>query len=481
MILVLVRLEWRLARREPVVWMLAVLGVMLITGAGWLTHASVRDQERAAALARDDEARRLAGWEARALEEQARLRAEGKPLDPVTYGVRHPTFVGHYSGKRYAILPSAPLASLAVGDTDLLPSRYLVSVDRRQFVGLSELQHPLWLRSGRYDPAFVLTVVFPLLLIGAVVPILSRERESGALGLLAAQGAPLPVIALIRAASRGGVVIVALTAAVAGVVLCFAPQQATAEAASAARLMLATFATVVYGAFWLMLAVVVDAASTAPRVALTRLAGAWLLLVVLLPAAIQTSVAVLRPMSSRADFEATITAEKQRIWNGDDVPIMAAFYREHPHIAPTRDPAGSNERFMIYQMRAVLLLDERVRDVEERYARQRQAQHQFLAAARFVSPALLMQHALEELAGTGAGRRAHFDAQLDTFFRRWRAFLIPRIYNRTAVVEHTATPRFFYVDEQMSQVMARCVPDMLAIGAATLLLGLSALRIPRLR
>lgn len=161
------------------------------------------------------------------------------------------------------------------------------------------------------------------------------------------------------------------------------------------------------------------------------------------------------------------------------MPIMTAFYREHPHIAPARDPRGSNERFMIYQMRAVLLLDERVRDIEERYTRQRQAQRRFLAAARFVSPALLMQHALEEVAGTGVGRRAHFDAQLDAFFSEWRAFFIPRIYNRVPVVEHTATPRFSYVEEQMSHVIAQSVPDMLIIGAATLLLGLSARRTRR--
>lgn len=462
-----------MSHRQPVIWLLVFTTCALLAGAGVVTAQWLRAQEHSHALARQDEARRMAQWQEAGRKEEAELIAKGEAIAPTRFGVRHATHLGHYSGKRYAILPPAPLAAMAVGDADVERSQLLVSVDRRQFTGLSDVQHPLWLRAGRFDPAFVLTMVLPLLLVAAAAPVLSGDR-AGVLPLLVAQGAPLARVAAVRLLVRGGPVLLAALVSTAVMAVWGRPAEMAPGAHDGLRLIGLLAVVAIYGALWLALILWVDIHSRGAGTAMLTLAGVWLVFAIAVPALVHVAAVTLSPVSSRADLEEAIREAQQVVWSKGFEDRQARFFADHPDIDPAA--VGGLERFMINQMLMVLEQDALTSSLEARDAAARARQARVVAMARVLSPVLLAQHAMEEAAGSGAGRRQHFTQQFDTYFLAWRAFFVPRIYDRRPISDLSTVPVFIYREEPWTSPLRRSALDLILLSAATMLLAAAGLR-----
>ena len=85
--------------------------------------------------------------------------------------------------------PPVPLAALAVGQSDLLPYYYDVSIytNESTFQQNGEVENPLNLMVGRFDLAFVVIYLLPLLVLALSYNVLSEEREQGTLALTLSQ------------------------------------------------------------------------------------------------------------------------------------------------------------------------------------------------------------------------------------------------------------------------------------------------------
>jgi ABC-2 type transport system permease protein len=458
------RHEWRLAARQGGVWLSVATVVVLLVAAGATTTHWMALQRHAQAVARDDETSRMQFWTERIRLEEQELLAQKKPLTPTAYGPRHATNIGHYSGKRYALLPLPPLGALAVGDTDVERSFVLVSVESSQYAGLTDFHQPLWVRAGRFDAAFVVTMILPLLLIAATSPLLAGDRD-GVLPLLVSQGAPLGRVAAVRTFVRGGPVLGAAIATVGAIGWLAQRSDAGVESEVALRLVLVVTMTMAYGVLWLALAAWLDARLNRPGQATLALVATWLVMAVIAPAVLHATAVTWYPVPSRADLEEAVKEAQQETWSQPREEVLAAFFDEHRDIDPAS--VGSLEQFMIFQMRVVLEGEARVQDLEARYARDRTAQAGFLRVARFLSPTLMLQHAFEEAVGAGAGRRARFTAQLSEYVAAWRAYFIPKIYYRVPIRNLDDTPRFQFVEEGASEIVRAVAPDVALLVLAS--------------
>lgn len=450
-------------------WIACAVLVGTLLGAAWLSHKWMRAQTRLQEMARADETKRLAEQQERINKELAMLKAKGAPLTPVTFSSRHATSVGHYQAKRYAMLPSAPLAVLAIGDTDTQPSQFLVSVDPKQFSGESDLHQPLWLRAGRFDPSFVVAVIFPLLLIAALGAPLSSDR-GGTLSLLATQGAPLMRVARIRILVRGLPItfITLLTlAALVGV-------KHGAMALISLRFLWLVLALLLYAAFWMSLVALVDAISQNIGTTLIRLVAVWAALVVVIPSLTHAAATIIHPVTSRALIEETLREAQQEVWEMPREAVLAEVRKQYPDI--NSGASDSLDEFMMVQMQRITMEGKRVKPMLREHEAQQQVQAAFVRATRFFSPVQMMRHALEESAGVGAGRRTNFLAQVNAFFQTWQNYFVPRIYDRTPVDDMAATPTFRFQEESAMQAVRQTWMDIACLLAVTLLCMTIAMR-----
>lgn len=245
----IVRHEWRMLTGDATIWWLIAIfalsiGYGAVNGTRW-----VRFQRDAIARAEAEEAERLATHEATIAAVNSGSAKVSPFLDP-----RNPEVAGRRLAGRYAALPPAPLAALAIGQSDLLPYYFKMTTDAKETVTAgAELENPQRLLAGRFDLAFVLIYLYPLLILAISYNLLSWEKEQGILALALSQPVPLRTMALAKLTLRFVVFL-----AIIGVIAIVALLVVGADVgASATRLPLWFAAVAAYGLFWFGLAVAI--------------------------------------------------------------------------------------------------------------------------------------------------------------------------------------------------------------------------------
>jgi ABC-2 type transport system permease protein len=74
---------------------------------------------------------------------------------------------------------------------------------------------------------------------------------------------------------------------------------------------------------------------------------------------------------------------------------------------------------------------------------------------RLLSPAILMQDALNDLSGTGVDRHQHFLQQVGQFHEQWRNHFVPLIFRKARIERYATLPTFTYVEEPVPSVVSR--------------------------
>lgn len=158
------REEWRLMLRDRV----AVLGLALLTVLTLVASLTAWESRRAADAER-------ARYQA-----QANQEFEAQPD-------RHPHRMVHYG--HFVFRPLNPLAAFDAGIDVYTGHTLFLEGHRQNSANFGDVrQSSLLLRFGQLTPAFVLQVLAPLLLVFLGHASLARERESGTLRILLAQG-----------------------------------------------------------------------------------------------------------------------------------------------------------------------------------------------------------------------------------------------------------------------------------------------------
>lgn len=465
MIARLVTLEWQILRRDRSLGLVLGLFALLTLYSVYSGVRSVQFQRQAV---------------------QAASRLERARWDELREGVRTGQGDTHPAGIVFMLKPQAtllpgPLAALSAGQADLYPAYFLAKARSDQFYANEEIENPLRLLTGRLDLGFLLVYLYPLLVLAFSYNLLSAEREQGTLVLALSQPTTARALLLTKIGLRAAVILLA-TVGVSLLSAGFGAALGGIDLGSAGVwLRLAGWMVIVllYGLFWFSLALLANALGRTSATNAVGLGAAWLLLVVVLPAVLNTAATTAYPLPSRvamiAAARGAANAEMQR-----STQVLAEQYAEHPEFAP-RDGQVKGLPVMSEQVAVEERVERLIAPVVARFDRQRAHREALVGGLRFLSPPVLADAALSDLAGTGAPQYRWFEAEGRRFREAWREYFRPRIYRQQLldVAEYDRIPRFRLHPEPAAGQLLRLGAAALGILVPTLLiaaLSLGALR-----
>lgn len=435
--------------------LLTAIGYALINGQSW-----VNKQQQAVRAAQTEEL-------ARVQEAKANFAAmnEGK-FTPRSafYNPANPLWVGNRHAATYAVLPPIALAATAIGQSDLNPPYVKVSADNKDtFAFHEEIENPSNLLAGNFDLAFVAVFLLPLLIIALSYSMLSAEREQGTLAIALSNPVPLGALIAGKLAFRAGLVFsLAVSITVAGLIATGA-DLATMD--GLVRLGWWTVLLLAYSLFWFGLAMAVSALGKTSAQNALILVGLWIVFLLVVPTLISIAVNAAYPVPSRVEMVGAIRAA-QTDANKEYDATVARFEQEHTEMTPIPgvlsgdDYERARKRVLVQQAAA-----ERTAQVMADYDRQLASQQRVVDWLRFLSPGILLQEALNDIAGTGNSRYQHFSRQVDRFHRDWQGFFLPKVLKNTplTLADYERFPRFRYVEQPFSELNPRLFGGLLGL------------------
>ena len=463
--------ELRLLRADRMLRMVAVLFAVLLVAA--LVNGVTWTRFQAATLTelRAADATRFAGY----VDALKRMAPDAPIAGPFAPDPRNPMTIGSRGGTLAALDP-APLAALAVGQSDLLPYYLKVNTGGRQGVLKGdEIENPGNLLTGRFDLAFVIVALFPLVILALSYNMLSGEREDGTLALVLSQPVQLRTLILAKVGVRALVVLAIAFVLVAAGLL--AANVQLGDAAVLSNTLWWFVIVAVYAAFWFGVSLLVNASVRGSAAAAVASVSVWLVLVVLAPVLVNLVAQTRYPTPSRVAFVSlarSVTNEANAVSD----KLMSKYLVDHPELA------GAGVDMSDFWTRSLTVQDTIEKVLAPHYTdfeRQLEQQQAVITGARVLTPALLVQTALEDLAGTGLPRWQAFRAQTLAFHQQWQAFFIARQVRqqKLTAAEVEAVPTFVFREEPRSLVQGRvatCVLWLLLPSALLWGIGLTRLR-----
>lgn len=381
---------------------------------------------------------------------------------------------GFYGGALYATamslratLPPGELAVLTVGQAEGYPMAATVfpfaasnTIFDKHVAGM---ENPNVLAAGRFDLAFVMVWLLPLLVLAGSFDLWSSERERGmAPWLLSQPVAPLRLL-LAKAAARA-LLLVAPPVAILLVTLGAAMDWRGPGAAPWPALLVLGALVLLYGLFWLALALVVNLfARGGAQAALGCLAG-WLVLVVLLPALALALADLAAPPASQAERVNALRAQAM---------LARAELRAQAQASPVPEPdpalAPAIPDSLRHRAAEVARGEVLIAAAQQPFRRQDARRHAWLDALRAVSPAVALQDALERLAGADAARALRFQDQAHGFLLEVRV-LVGRYLDQDRLLGvadyDRGLPRFTFREASAPERAASLLFDGAVIAAA---------------
>jgi ABC-2 type transport system permease protein len=380
-------------------------------------------------------------------------------------------------GARHVYLPPAPFSAVAVGQSDLHPYYTRVTIRTRPIlVHSDEIENPANLLNGRIDLAFVLTFCWPVLVLPLFYNVISEERESGTLALVASQPVSLRSLLLARLVIRSGVVVIVGigTSLVALGLFGGLENVASVDVAAWCAAVLATVS------FWSGLAAIVNLTSWRSAVNAAALTVAWVMLVVVAPALLGELANIWAPVPSRVQLVNTVrTAGNLR--PDELTSLVSTYYEAHPDAIPSNQSADVTAIRGLAQQAEI---DRRMAPIVAEYHAAAARQQRLADWLRLVSPPLLIYDAVGELAGTTASRYRRFAEQVDTYHSAWRGYFAPLVHARTSLTmsHYDRAPRFAFQEECCGIARLRILgPLAVPGGTGLLLLVVALIRAPATR
>lgn len=461
MLWTVIRVEWRNLAGEKAVWAILALFAVLVAWAAVTGGREARARHGVAQAALAEEEERLGR-----LREEA--RAPGEARDPHAVGREH--------GRRAAVLPQGPLASVAGGGAEPV---VFVTTESRTTAGEAELGNPVQELAGPFDLAFVFVFLLPLVIVGLTYDLLAGERERGTLALVLSQPVSLSTFVMGKALQRAILLLgVVLAAALLGPLLAGGALWADGGLRTALYVAL----LVAYTAFWFAAALAVNAWGQSSAGNALALVALWLGLVVVVPGLVAVAVDAVYPPPSRVEL---VNAARAAASDAEE----QASALEGDHGAEAADEGGEEgalaERYRSTVQRALVVqeeLERRVAPVVAAFREQLERQQVLVNRLRFLSPAIVLHEGLYDVAGAGVERRAGFLEQVDAWHAEWRAFFAERIRAGRELTpeDYAALPSFGYVEEPPSELGARVGVGFAGLVLPTLvLLGVAAVGLRR--
>jgi ABC-2 type transport system permease protein len=233
-----------------------------------------------------------------------------------------------------------------------------------------------------------------------------------------------------------------------------------------------------YAAFWFGVALVVNASVRGSAASAVMSVSVWLVLVVLAPVLVNLVAQSRHPTPSRVAFISLVRSVTNEA-NAVADRLMSKYMVDHPELA------GAGVDMSDFWTRSLTVQDTIEKTLAPHYAsfeRQLADQQAVITRARVFTPALLMQTALEDLAGTGLPRWQAFRAQTLAFHAQWQDYFISRQIRqqKLSAAEVAAVPVFRFKEETSAEVSARVLNALVwLLVPAVLLWGAGLVRLRR--
>ena len=453
------RLEWRILRRDRAA--LLVLGVF----AAFLLIAALAGGRAASTLEDGIDAERQSESDAAAAHTTALRELAGSDVAFSARDPRDPVWMGQDGAARTAVLPPAPLAPIALGQRDLHPQAVRVTTGVRltaQRESQTAMSGPTRQMTGPFDPAFLFVMLFPLVVIALSYELLSGERERGTLTMLLSQPVTQTSLVLGKAGARAtALCIVTVAFAVLGLAVAGADLSSGAAWFHVALYMAVMVA---WALFWFAAAVAVNAWGAGSDRNALMLVGFWLALVVIVPGLVSVAVDTLSPAPSSSELEHEIREAAEDI----ERELVGL---EGRHDVDTRTEGFSKKKVAVESE-----LLERSAPLLEEHRRLQGEREDLVSALRFTSPALVVQLALEDIAGSGTVRHGRFTEQVAAYHGTYRDFFSARIQAGTplAQADVAEVPKMVFQEEPASALAGRVLGGLALLAVLIgLLLGLA--------
>lgn len=471
--------EARSLAQTGALWSILALLIFAIGFAAWSGGRSISRQVKGANDAATYEAGLRDQMRQETAEYEAKMRATGGQYEFAT--VRHApgegppqgTNAGAVGGETaaYIALPPTGLAALSIGQSDIQLDYLPVSMGTTlAMTKNAELENPVNLLAGSFDIAFVVIFLLPIFILAMTYDLLSSEQERGTLAMILAHPVTLREFMASKLIARAVVILAVVIGFGLLAVLTVGTELATAE--TWLRFGLWIIAMLLYSMFWFALAVLVNLYGRSSATNGTILAGAWLILVVIVPNLISLVATTIYPAPSRMDL--TVAAREAQTGAEKNMnKALDAFYAEHMEYVPAGDQRAMD--FMTLGQASANAIEKALVPLYAEFQVRLDQQEGLVQRFQYLSPAVMMQLALNEIAGNSGDRYEDFLQQAVTFRTVWNNYFAERFLRRDPLRpgDYATFPVFHYRPEAFRTVLLRLAPSLL--GLLVILLGVALL------
>lgn len=355
-------------------------------------------------------------------------------------------------------LPTAPLAALSAGQAETYPPAASISPFANPHAIFDAhsagLENPAVLGAGRFDLAFVITFLLPLLLIAATYDFWSRDVENGSARLQLAQPVKPGMLIWTRAAMRGAMLLVPATLIATALLFFINPR----DPAGLALFALIVFA---YGSFWIVLTAAINLFARSSTTAALAAGTAWLTIVMLIPASADAAIDLAAPAPSAIAQSNAVRAAALEVRAANAEAAKAAAAEKGNRAYPAS---------LWHSRREIQQRNARLAPLYQDHAAAASRHRAFADTARFVSPAVVAQDALDRIAGTDASRALAFQDQARAFAGTTRALAFDWMDRERLMTladyDGNTLPRFAFAEPPRGPIQ---LVNILALGLFTLL------------
>jgi len=317
--------------------------------------------------------------------------------------------------------PPSDFAFAAMGQRDVNPWKHRIRMLALEGqIYETDANNPDFALIGRFDFAFIASLIAPLLVILLLFDLRSGEQVAGRLRLIEASAGDAKKLWRTRAGLRIAALAIALCLPVmiAGVI----------SGAGIMTLLFCILAVCLYLGFWTVLTLWLTPATRTGAYNLTIMLGIWLLLCAVLPATLTQSISRSVPLPDGGEIVLTQREAVNDAWDIPKEETYAVFLKHHPEWVDYTgwDTADGFEWKWYYAFQHVG--DQTAEPLSKAY-REGQARRDELAKwSSLISPATLLQRTMEHLAQTDMKASMAYEARVRDFHAELRKWYYPRMF-----------------------------------------------------
>jgi ABC-2 type transport system permease protein len=331
-------------------------------------------------------------------------------------------------GRAYRLVENPPSAwaSLSIGQRDIFPYYLYIrywSLARQLLT--TEIANPEKQLTGNFDLAFVFIYLLPLFIIAISYNVLSGEREAGTLPLLLSNPVSERRVTYLKIAFRALIALgLVLILVVAALIIC------------SIRLDLQVaqwlLATILYGAFWFGVVLVVNNQRKSSAHNAFSLLGVWIVVVVILPALVNLYLASAYAPPPRNDLTQAVRHEYEEIWTHyDDAKYRLASLQKLASRHNGYEPDTSRNGDVKYVLAEYEFYDERLTPVFDKYTQLASRRQQIAETVGAISVAATAQNYYNSLANTDLAAHVSFMDSVKEFHATLKDYFYTMVFTNT--------------------------------------------------